>query len=41
MLRRGSGACVVPMHRELKRGTLSGLLRQAGVDARDFIDALD
>ena len=24
---------VVPLHRELKRGTLAGILRDAGVDA--------
>ena len=30
-MRRGSAGCVVPLHREIKRGTLSGILRQAGV----------
>jgi hypothetical protein len=30
----------VPMHAELKTGTLAGVLRQAGVSAEDFIDAL-
>jgi hypothetical protein len=29
------------MHRELKTGTLAGLLRQAGVPAEAFIEALD
>jgi hypothetical protein len=28
------------MHRELKRGTLGGILRQAGVDAVAFLEAL-
>jgi len=37
VLRRGQQGCVVPMHRELKVGTLAGLLRQAGVDADEFI----
>jgi len=37
MLRKGMAGCVVPLHRELKRGTLSGILRQAGVDAADFV----
>jgi predicted RNA binding protein YcfA (HicA-like mRNA interferase family) len=39
MLRKGAASCVVPLHRELKRGTLSGILRQAGVGAADFIKA--
>ncbi|MBU3690152.1 MAG: hypothetical protein B7C54_03685 [Acidimicrobiales bacterium mtb01] len=40
VLRRGSAGCVVPKHRELKTGTLRGVLRQAGVDVATFIDAL-
>ncbi len=40
VMRRGSSGCVVPNHREVKIGTLSGLLRQAGVSAEDFIAAL-
>jgi predicted RNA binding protein YcfA (HicA-like mRNA interferase family) len=40
MLRRGSAGCVVPLHREIKRGTLGGILRQAGVEAESFIAAL-
>ena len=40
MLRNGVVGCVVPVHRELKRGTLSGILRQAGVNADNFITAL-
>jgi predicted RNA binding protein YcfA (HicA-like mRNA interferase family) len=40
MLRNGVVGCVVPVHRELKRGTLSGILCQAGVNAADFIAAL-
>lgn len=39
MLRKGMAGCVVPLHRELKRGTLSGILRQAGVSAAEFINA--
>lgn len=39
--RRGSKGCVVPMHGELKTGTLAGLLRQAGISAEEFMDALD
>jgi len=40
MLRRGNVGCVVPDHREVKVGTLSGVLKQAGVSAEDFIAAL-
>ena len=40
VMRRGATGCVVPLHREIKRGTLGGILRQAGVDAQTFIDAL-
>jgi len=38
--RKGSKGCVIPMHGELKMGTLAGLLRQADVSAEDFISAL-
>lgn len=41
VMRRGPSGCVVPDHRELKKGTLTGLLKQAGVDPDDFIRALD
>lgn len=40
VLRRGSAGCVVPLHRELKLGTLAGVLKQAGLTAQEFIDAL-
>ena len=40
VMRRGSNGCVVPNHRELKTGTLAGVLKQAGVSADDFINAL-
>jgi predicted RNA binding protein YcfA (HicA-like mRNA interferase family) len=36
IMRRGSQGCVVPMHREIKRGTLRGVLRQAGVTPEEF-----
>jgi predicted RNA binding protein YcfA (HicA-like mRNA interferase family) len=35
--RNGAKACVIPMHSELKIGTLAGLLRQADVSPEDFI----
>lgn len=40
VLRRGSSGCVVPNHRELKVGTLSGVLKQAGLTKEEFINAL-
>ena len=41
MMRRGSCGCVVPNHRELKIGTLVGLLKQAGISPEEFIEALN
>jgi predicted RNA binding protein YcfA (HicA-like mRNA interferase family) len=29
-------ALVIPLHRELKRGTLAGILRDAGIDRDDL-----
>lgn len=40
VLRRGGQGCVVPLHREVKRGTLAGIVRQAGVAPEDLIAAL-
>ena len=40
ILRRGSTGCVVPLHREVKIGTLAGILRQAGVTPDEFIGTL-
>lgn len=40
VLRKGSTGCVVPNHSELKTGTLSGILKQAGVSSNEFIKAL-
>ena len=40
VVKRGSVGCVIPMHSEIKIGTLSGLLRQANVSAEEFIAAL-
>lgn len=36
----GEIGCVVPVHRELKIGTLSGILRQARVTPEELIDNL-
>ena len=40
IMRRGSAGCVVPLHREIKIGTLAGALRQAGVSVEEFISKL-
>ena len=32
--------CVVPNHKEVKIGTVNGVLRQAGVSAQEFSKAL-
>lgn len=40
IMRRGSKGCVVPLHNEVKVGTLAGVLRQADVSAEEFIAAL-
>ena len=40
VIRRGSKGCVIPMHSELKVGTLSGALRQAEISPEEFIAAL-
>ena len=39
MQRNGVG-CVVPLHRELKAGTLAGLIRQAGLTQDEFLGAV-
>ena len=39
-LRRGDAVCVVPLHAELKRGTLAGILRQAGLTPEDLLKAM-
>jgi predicted RNA binding protein YcfA (HicA-like mRNA interferase family) len=40
VMRRGASGCVVPQHREIKTGTLLGVLKQAGVEPEAFIDVL-
>ena len=39
-MRRGNAGCVVPLHSEVKVGTLAGVLRQAGVSGDEFSGAL-
>ena len=40
IMRRGSKGCVVPLHSEVKVGTLAGVLRQADVSPDEFIAAV-
>ncbi len=40
VMRRNDRGCVVPLHRELKIGTLHGVLKQAGITPEEFIAAL-
>ena len=40
ILRRGSKGCVVPLHAEIKVGTLAGVLRQAEVTTEEFMRVL-
>ena len=37
---QGGRTVIVPMHRELARGTLAAILRQSGVTVSEFIDLL-
>jgi predicted RNA binding protein YcfA (HicA-like mRNA interferase family) len=39
-MKRGESGCVVPMHAEIKTGTLVGILKQADVGVEEFIKAL-
>ena len=34
--RRGNVGCVVPLHREVRTGTLAGIVRQAGLSLDEF-----
>jgi predicted RNA binding protein YcfA (HicA-like mRNA interferase family) len=36
----GENGCVVPLHRELKVGTLSGIIKQSQISIEDFIENL-
>ena len=37
---QGETGCVVPLHKELAIGTLSGILRQAKISVEEFLEAL-
>ena len=38
VMRRGAVGCVIPLHSEVKVGTLAGILRQAKVSTDEFND---
>ena len=40
IMRRETKGCVVPMHAEVKVGTLAGVLRQAELSTEEFIETL-
>jgi len=40
VLRKNDLGCVIPDHKELKAGTLSGILKQANVSVSAFLKAL-
>ena len=39
IMRRAGTGCVVPLHRELKSGTLAGIIRQSGLTSDEFLSA--
>ena len=38
---RGKVGCTVPLHRELKIGTIKGILKQAGISEEEFVKLLE
>ena len=40
VMRRGTSGCVVPNHKEIRVGTLAGILKQAGVSSDEFLAQL-
>ena len=40
VLRRGEKGCVIPLHRELALGTLRSAIKQAGITAEIFSEAI-
>lgn len=40
VMRRGETGCVVPLHREIKTGTLAGIIRQAQLSQEELLSAL-
>ena len=40
IMQRKSVGCVVPLHKEVKTGTLAGIIRQAGLTQDEFLGAV-
>ena len=40
LMRKGEKGCVVPNHKEVKVGTVNGVLRQANISPEDFQKSL-
>lgn len=40
VMRRGSDGTVIPLHKEVKLGTLAGILRQAQIGHDEFLGAV-
>jgi predicted RNA binding protein YcfA (HicA-like mRNA interferase family) len=40
VMRRGGEGCVIPLHAEVKVGTLASILRQAEVTTEEFLSVL-
>lgn len=40
VMRRGASGCVVPLHNEVRKGTLGTIIKQADITAEDLIEAL-
>ncbi|OYT35014.1 hypothetical protein DRP04_00655 [Archaeoglobales archaeon] len=41
LYKEGVGILVVPLHRELDRGTLRAIIKQSGMSKEDFLKLLD
>ncbi len=39
-MRRAGVSCIVPLHKEVKKGTLASVLRQAHISTDEFFQAL-
>jgi len=39
-MRRGDGGCTVPMHKEVRAGTLATIIRQAELAPEEFFEAI-
>ena len=40
LFKEGVGIVVVPLHRELDRGTLRAIIKQSGMSVKEFVDLL-